>query len=122
MEQNTTLLSPELAGQAVFKDAVPIGAQPIEDVNTFAMLVDHWHDQKMEYGNRLLEIPEGTMIELEDEKNPGQVIAMELSGAYMQVFRVGVMTALNVFKELPFGASIVEEAPAIPVAGNDAAG
>lgn len=104
-------LNPELAGQAVFKEEVPIGAKPIKDIDTFAMMVDHWHGQKIEHGNRLLAIPEGTTIEVEDQKNPGHVIEMDLNGPYLQVFRVGVMTALHLFKDLPFGASI-EEGPA----------
>lgn len=91
------------------KEAVP--AQPIMDVDTFAMLVDAWHGEKFEQGNRLLEIPEGTTITLEDEKTPGETIEMDLNGPYLQVFRVGVLTALQLFKNLPFGASI-EEVPA----------
>lgn len=95
----------------LYKEAVPIGAPVIDDVDTFAMIVDHWHAKSMEHGNRMLEIPEGTMIEVEDQAKPGEVIAMELKGAYHQVFNVGVLTVLNIFKDLPFGAS-VEEAPA----------
>jgi hypothetical protein len=110
------VLNPELAGQAIFKEAVPVGATPIVDIDAFAMLVDHWHAEKMEHGNRLLEFQEGTTIEVEDEAKPGEVIAMDLNGAYLQVFRVGVMTVLNLFKDLPFGASI-EAAP-----GDDAPG
>jgi hypothetical protein len=40
---------------------------------------------------------------------------MDLNGAYLQTFRIGVEAALNLFKDLPFGASI-EEAPESPVA------
>lgn len=112
---NVTELSPDLA---VFKEAVPIGAEAIADIDTFAMMIDHWHGVCMEHGNRLLTIPEGTTIEMEDVKKPGQTIEMDLNGAYLQVFRVGVMTALHQFKDLPFGASI-EEAP---TDGNHAAG
>lgn len=107
---NVTELNPQLAGQAIFKEEVPIGAEPIADVDAFAMHVDHWHAQKMEQGNRFLELPEGTTIEVEDHKTPGEVIAMDLNGPYLQVFRVGVETVLNIFKDLPFGASI-EDAP-----------
>lgn len=107
---NVTELNPDLAGQAVFKEAVPVGAKPIEDVNTFAMMVDHWHAQCMERGNRVLQIPEGTIIEVADESTPGQTIEMDLNGPYLQVFRVGVMTVLHLFKDLPFGASIEESA------------
>ena len=109
--EKVTYLNPELAGQAVFKEEVPIGAKPINDVDTFAMMIDHWHAQCMERGNRVLEIPEGTTIEVEDQKTPGQTLEMDLNGPYLQVFRVGVMTVLHLFKDLPFGASI-EEAPA----------
>lgn len=106
-------LDPATAGSPdvnMFKDAVPTDAKPIEDVDGFAMLVDQWHARCMEHGNRMLEIPEGTTIELEDESKPNEVIAMDLNGAYLQVFRVGVLTILNIFKSLPFGASI-ETAP-----------
>lgn len=103
-----TELNPELAGQAIFKEEVPIGAKPIEDVDTFAMMVDHWHAQCMERGNRILEIPEGTIVQVEDITKPGEVVEMDLNGAYLQVFRIGVTTALEQFKNLPFGASIEE--------------
>lgn len=110
---NVVELNPELAGQAIFKNEVPIGATPINDVDTFAMLIDQWHATKMDHGNRLLKIPEGTTIEVEDAKTPGQTIEMDLNGTYLQVFKVGVMTALHLFKDLPFGASI-EEASNVP--------
>lgn len=105
-----TELNPELAGQAVFKEEVPIGAKPIDDIDTFAMMVDQWHGKCMEQGNRLLEIPEGTEVTVEDHAKPGEVIQMNLDGAYLQTFRVGVEAALNVFKDLPFGASL-EDVP-----------
>lgn len=110
-----TELSPELAGQAVFKEAVPIGAKPIDDIDSFAMLVDQWHGKCMEQGNRLLTIPEGTEVTVADHKTPGEIIAMDLNGPFLQVFRVGVEAALNVFKDLPFGASL-EDAPESPAA------
>jgi len=110
--ENVIELNPDLAGQAVFKEEVPIGAKPINDIDTFAMMVDHWHAKGIEKGNRLLEIPEGTSVELVDAKNPTEVVAMDLTGPYLQVFKVGAMAVLNVFKDLPFGASI-EEAPEI---------
>jgi hypothetical protein len=105
-----TELNPELAGTPVFKNEVPVGAKPIEDINTFAMMVDYWHGQCMEHGNRLLEIPEGTTISVEDAAKPGEVVEMDLNGAYLQVFRTGVLTALQVFKDLPFGVSVEEQA------------
>jgi hypothetical protein len=112
---NVTELNSELAGTPLFKEEVPIGAKPIDDIDTFAMMIDHWHGKCMEHGNRLLEMPEGTQVEVEDEKTPGVVIIMDLNGAYLQTFRIGVEAALNLFKDLPFGASI-EEAPESPVA------
>jgi hypothetical protein len=105
-----TELNPELAGTALFKEEVPIGAKPIEDIDTFAMMVDQWHGKCMEQGNRLLEIPEGTEVTVENHAEPGKVIQMNLDGPYLHVFRVGVESALNVFKDLPFGASL-EDAP-----------
>ena len=83
---------------------------PIKDMDQFAALIDQWHAQTMENGNRVLEIPEGTTIIVEDEKNPGQVIEMDLNGPYLQVFRLGAQTVLHLFKNLPFGASM-EEVP-----------
>jgi hypothetical protein len=102
------------------QEAMPTDAKPIDDINTLAMLVDHWHGQKFEQGNRLLEIPEGTTIEVEDDKNPGQVIAMDLNGPFHQVFKVGVMTVLHLFKDLPFGASL-EDDPSAAVPGTEGA-
>ena len=117
-----TELNPELAGQAIFKDAVPIGAAPIADIDAFAMHVDHWHGRCIEEGNRMLELPEGTEITVEDNAKPGEVIQMNLDGAYLQVFRVGVETVLNIFKNLPFGASIEEAPEFVDGVNQDAAG
>lgn len=105
-----TELRPDLAGQPLFKEEVPIGAKPIEDIDSFAMMVDHWHGKCMEQGNRMLELPEGTTVSVEDHAKPGEVVEMDLNGAYLQTFRVGVESVLNIFKNLPFGASL-EDAP-----------
>ena len=100
----------------MFVEAPIAGEPPITDMDTFAMLVDQWHARCMDNGNRVLELgTEGVKVSLEDEANPGQIIQIELDAITAQIFRLGVMTALNVFKDLPFGASL-EDAP------DDAAG
>lgn len=100
----------------LFVNAVPAGAPPIADMDSFAMLVDQWHGQCMENGNRVLELGvEGVVISIEDETNPGVVVQLTLDLATAHAFRLGAMTALNLFKDLPFGASL-EDAP------DDAAG
>ncbi len=90
----------------VHVNAVPTEAKPIDSVDEFAMLVDLWHSTQIELGNRLLEIAEGTEVEVEDEAKPNEVLAVVLEGATLHTFRLGVMAALNLFNDLPFGASI----------------
>lgn len=98
--------------------------QPAADlisVDDFAQHVDLWHARCMEQGNRMLEIPEGTTIQLEDQKNPGELVEMDLNGPYLQVFRVGVLTVLHLFKDLPFGVSVEDAAPEGEPTNDDAA-
>lgn len=101
-------LNPGLAGQAITKEAVVAGDTPIADINTFAMVIDNWHAEKIEQGNRMLNIPEGSSIDYENADAPGLVQKLVLEGAYMKAYRIGVMTSLELFANLPFGASIEE--------------
>lgn len=97
-------------GPRGLEKSFPIETKPVEDLDGFAMMVDQWHGKCMEQGNRMLAIPEGTVIQVADVKKPGELIEMDLNGAYLQTFRVGIETVLQIFKDLPFGVSL-EDAP-----------
>lgn len=87
-------------------------SQSIADMDQFAMLVDQWHATTFADGQKLLTIPEGTTVTVEDQKT-GQAIEMDLNGPYLEVFRTGAMAALELFRNLPFGVS-VEDNPEEP--------
>lgn len=84
----------------------------IESMDHFAMLVDHWHDQCFEYAKRVLEIPEGTPATYIDDRTPDIEIIVPLEGQAHYAFQIGALAVMNIFKDLPFGASVEEEAPA----------
>lgn len=93
----------------VHTEKVPEGATPIDDISTFAMMIDLWHSQKFELANRLLDIGEGTKATMEDDDKPGELIEIVLEGATLHAFHLGIMTTLNLFKDLPFAASVEEQ-------------
>jgi hypothetical protein len=102
----------------VHVNAVPAEeAVAITSIDQFAMHVDHWHATCMQQGNSVVALgAEGVKISLEDDAKPGEILEITLDAITAQIFRLGAMTALNVFKDLPFGASL-EEDPAENAAG-----
>lgn len=108
-EADTAL--PNTSGMIPMHVNVPQQDAPIESLDQFAALVDYWHQECMEHGNRVIQLgAEGVIVTVEDDAKPGEVTQITLDVITAQIFRLGAMSALNVFKDLPFGASL-EEAP-----------
>ncbi len=82
-----------------------VQSEEIDDINSFAMAIDAWHSTKMEQGNRMLNVP-AESLEYEDVNNPGKSIKLDMTGDVLMAYRIGVMTALHLFAELPFGAEL----------------
>lgn len=77
----------------------------LTSLNAMGGLVIHWHGTQMERCLRMLEIPEGTEMEYEDTDKPGEITNIPLTGDTLKSFRVGVLTAMNLFEVLPFVAT-----------------
>lgn len=104
------VVPPNSSGVIPMHVNVPQQDAPIESLDQFAALVDMWHQECMEHGNRVMELgAEGVVITMDDDTRPTEAIQITLDAITAQIFRLGAMSALNVFKDLPFGASLEDD-------------
>ena len=75
----------------------------VENIGHFAALVEHWHSNRVARIQHLAQMPEGTKATLEEN---GVVEDIVLEGAILKAFKLGLESALNEIKELPFGVEM----------------
>lgn len=78
---------------------------PIESLDQFANLVINWNANNLALLQHMMEIPEGTKVEIVKE---GKTETMEMSGPLREGFRLGLFVAMSEIKELPFGSRTEE--------------
>lgn len=87
----------------------PVVAGDINDLNAFAAGLEDWHERMFVQANALMEIPDGFAMEY--DPGTGQpVTQLTLTGDVHTAFLAGVTVAAGLFKDLPFGISIEDEA------------
>lgn len=106
----------ELSNDNTLPGGGEVGGQGAPDttltsLNAMGGLVIHWHATQMERCLRMLELPEGTEMEFEDSDKPGEITNIPMTGDALKAFRVGVLTAMNLFETLPFVATEKTEQP-----------
>ena len=86
--------------------AVPQASEtvPIESIDQFAMLVAHWHGNRLKQLEQALTVPDDVEIAFQDES--GEDVA--LSPEQRKGFLVGLAMAKSLFAELPFVADFQE--------------
>ena len=89
----------------------PTETVAVESLDQFVMVLTAWHDNKCQVLKHLLEIPEGSEVQVSDDE-PRIMTADLLVG-----FRLGIEMALSELGTLPFVAEM-EDVPA----ANDAQG
>ncbi len=78
---------------------------PINSIQDLAECVMNWHQVKMARLEHLLQIPEGTVMQVDEESS------VTLEDVALAAFKAGVMVSICELDELPFGSSESEEEP-----------
>lgn len=76
----------------------------IDDVDSFARHLVHWHQLQMTKLQHMLTIPEGTEVAFDGQE------PIVLEGPVHEAFRIGITVALAEFGELPFSPIADDEA------------
>lgn len=97
------------------QNANPEEVVDITDINQFAAMVSHWHQNMLARLRNLRDIPFGTEVVLIDDAT-GKEIKTKLKGDAMKGFQTALNAAIAELSKFPFVAT-VEDAPA----ANDAA-
>ena len=86
--------------------AVPQASEtvPINSIDQFAMLVAHWHNNRMEQLAQALNVPDEVEISFQNES--GEDVA--LSPEQRKGFLAGLAMAKSLFAELPFVVDLQE--------------
>lgn len=75
----------------------------IENLDQFAFLISSWHGQNMRQLNHMTTVPSGQSVTL--QLSPDDVPEdVSLEGDLLKGFKAGIIVAMNIFAELPFGA------------------
>lgn len=113
------------------QEARPTNA--ITSLPQFAGLMHAWHSRAIQYADQLEHIPDGTVVSVGNLDNPeAPDITLKLEGDLLAAFRVGALSAAQLFRELPFSAGAEQPidgidgvgdketaAPPTPAPGND---
>lgn len=92
----------------------PQDTVPINDVNQFAGLVSHWHQNRVAQLRAVLETPDDVEIQVtSDQGEPITLDAHQRAG-----LQAGIYIALDLLGTLPF---VAEMEPTSEETGNDAA-
>ena len=89
----------------------PTETVAVENLDQFVMVLTAWHDNKCQVLKHLLEIPEGSEVQVSDDE------PRIMTGDLLAGFRLGIEMALSELGTLPFVAEM-EDVPA----ANDAQG
>lgn len=77
----------------------------INTIHDLANCVVNWHQAKLAGLEHLLQIPEGTTVQVNDETS------VTLTDTALAAFKVGILTAICELDELPFSSDEVVDEP-----------
>lgn len=72
----------------------------IKTMDQLVLFIGLWHKSGINQAKHMLEMPEGFEAEYTDEKT-GETVKLNLSGDMLRAFRMGVLTGIDAFQELP---------------------
>lgn len=84
----------------------------IKDINQFAAMVSHWHQNMLARLRNMLDIPVGTQVAIEDDRLPGKGVKVTLKGDGMKGFQAATLTAIAELSQFPFVVSMEEDSDA----------
>lgn len=96
-EDNTPIQPTEAPVQEAATQEAPPELIQITDLDSFARMVAAWHENRVARLRHMLDIPEGTEVEIGDTK-------LVLTGEIKDAFRLGLHVALHEMGQLPFVA------------------
>lgn len=80
-----------------------------ELIRKLVTVTQGWHERALAEAGHMLQIPEGTEVEIGDnEKGTSEIL--KLTGEAHKAFLLGLTMAANLFVELPFTTMTQEEA------------
>jgi hypothetical protein len=71
----------------------------ITSIDQLVAYIIQWHQLGMAQAKHMLEMPEGFESEYTDEE--GQTVKIDLTGDTLKAFRMGVLTGIDAFSQLP---------------------
>jgi hypothetical protein len=76
---------------------------PVTDLDQFVRILTDWHQTKVKTLKHMLEIPQGTVFDFNEEKD------LVLQGDLHKGFMIGLTVALSELGELPFVAETEDD-------------
>lgn len=89
---------------------------PVTNIDQFAFLVSHWHQNRLGQLEQALTAPDDVEIIIEDEQGKQEPLSLNLE--QRKAFRAGLIVAKSLFQQLPFVLS-QEPIEELDDAGND---
>lgn len=87
----------------------PDAVVEIKDINQFAAMVSHWHQNMLARLRNLRDIPQGTEVKLIDDAT-GKEMSVKLKGDGMKGFQAALNTTIAELSQFPFVVSMEDDA------------